>query len=49
MQINKCLNPNCNYEWLPRNPNVEPKSCPRCKTYDWNNKQKKWKEVKEND
>ncbi len=32
----KCLR--CNYKWVPRNPNKEPKVCPnpKCKSPYWN-------------
>lgn len=32
---NRCKK--CNYEWYTRipDPKVKPKSCPRCKSYDW--------------
>lgn len=29
----------CGYEWQPRH-NKKPKSCPKCKRYDWAKKQK---------
>jgi predicted Zn-ribbon and HTH transcriptional regulator len=29
----KCKRPKCLYEWDSENPN--PKACPRCKSYKW--------------
>lgn len=29
----------CNWEWVSRSGN-NPKACPRCKRYDWNDKDK---------
>lgn len=25
----------CGHKWFPRNPEVKPVQCPRCKTYKW--------------
>lgn len=36
MQTNKCLK--CKHEWLQRDLKIKPKVCPKCKSYDWNNK-----------
>ena len=34
MEKNKCEK--CEYEWIPRM--KDPKTCPRCKSYDWKEK-----------
>ncbi len=26
----------CDHEWIPRDPNIEPKVCPKCKSPYWN-------------
>ncbi len=38
---NKCLNPNCNHDWYQRN-DERPKTCPRCKSYNWDDEEH-WK------
>lgn len=43
---NKCLNPKCNHDWFPNDPNIKPKTCPRCKSYEWDNEEH-WKEKEE--
>ncbi len=30
----ECLR--CGYVWIPQNPNMESKCCPKCKSYKWN-------------
>lgn len=38
--MNKCLNPECGYEWEGRKP-TRPKECPECKHRKWD-KEKFW-------
>ena len=40
---NKCLNPKCEHGWFGRS-NEIPKTCPKCKSYYWNDEDH-WKEV----
>ncbi len=44
--INNCLNPTCKHDWFQRTLETDPKQCPKCKSYYWNDEEH-WKEVKE--
>ena len=35
-----CRCERCNYEWLPRDLDVEPEACPKCKSAYWNRPRK---------
>src|SRR5690349_1281049 len=35
-----CRCDRCEYEWIPRDVEVEPEACPRCKSPDWNKPRK---------
>ena len=39
-----CRCERCDYEWIPRDINVEPEACPKCKSPHWNRPQKHGKE-----
>lgn len=30
-----CLRPLCGHVWMPNNPELRPKACPKCKSYYW--------------
>lgn len=34
----ECFNPKCLHRWVPRKPR-EPKTCPECSSYYWNEKE----------
>jgi hypothetical protein len=38
-----CRCERCNYEWIPRNLQVEPEMCPKCKSPYWNKPRKEGK------
>ena len=35
-----CKCERCSYEWIPRDPDVEPEACPKCKSPYWNKPKK---------
>ena len=39
-----CRCERCEYEWIPRDLNVEPEACPKCKSPYWNRPKKHGKE-----
>ncbi|OFV98268.1 MAG: hypothetical protein A3H28_08065 [Acidobacteria bacterium RIFCSPLOWO2_02_FULL_61_28] len=40
-----CRCERCGYEWIPREPDVEPEACPKCKSAYWNRPKKHGEKV----
>lgn len=37
--MKKCKCKKCGYEWYPRDPKINPKECPNCKSRRWDNEE----------